>query len=430
MLAIERLTVEYSGRRVLDSLSLEVAAGSRAGVAGESGSGKTTLLKAVAGLLDSRDARVSGRCDSAGRIGYIPQEATHSLSPYLRVIDQVAELAKSRKQASAMLQSAGLDRRRQESYPHQLSGGERQRVLIQQALAMNPSVILADEPTANLDEATEAAMLDQIDDYLQRSRATLLVASHQESVFGRLGCRVHRLTPAPESTWSKAPPPASPDSADLLQIDQVTKSYFPRDFFLRRRPGIRALAGVSLKIRAGETIALVGPSGCGKSTLSRCLARRTRWDSGGIQYRGTDLRSLPALHGCVQLVQQEPSESLNPRMTVRQALDEASTKRDPALLDRLMLPGAWAGRKVSELSEGQRARIAIARCITALDGGLLILDESLSGLDPVTTRAVAGYIQDVQRETGMACLLTTHRFELAQAVAHRIVRMQEGRVDG
>ena len=426
MVVIDHLTVEYSGRRVLDSRSLEVRAGERVGVAGESGSGKTTLLKTVAGLLDS-GASVAGKREVLGRVGYIPQEATHSLSPYLRVIDQVAELAKSRDKASAMLAAAGLDRRRRESYPHQLSGGERQRVLIQQALAMDPSLVVADEPTANLDEATEAAMLDEIDAYLRTSGAALLIASHQESVFERLRCRMYRLTAAPETMTSPPPSPMRPETAEMIRIDNLSKSYVPRDFFLRRGTAVRALADVSMNIREGETIALVGPSGSGKSTLASCLARRARWDSGGIRYRGRELRSVENFQQCVQLVQQEPSESLNPRLTVRQALREAA-EPDPEILDRMSLPGDWFDRKIEELSEGQRARIAIARCVSALDGGLLILDESLSGLDPVTTRAVAGYLQQVQTDTGMACLLTTHRLELARSMAARIVEMRDGQV--
>ena len=427
MVVIDRLTVDYPGSRALNPLSLELADGERHGIAGESGSGKTTLLKTIAGLLDPR-ARIGGKCDSVGRIGYIPQEATHSLSPYLRVIDQVAELATSRELASTMLAHAGLDQRRQESYPHQLSGGERQRVLIQQALAMNPRILLADEPTSSLDEATEAEMLNQIDAYLSQSGATLLIASHHESIFEKLRCRVRRLTPAPDKSVGDPPTPLPSGTTNLIQLQRVTKSYFHRDFFLRARPVVRALDDVSLSIRAGETVALVGPSGSGKSTLARCLARRDHWDAGVISYRDRQLRAVPNLHRYVQLVQQEPSESLNPRFSVGKALREASPIRDPNPLEKLALHAGWMDRRVTQLSEGQRARIAIARCITALDGGLLILDESLSGLDLITTRAVVSYIRHVQQESGMACLLMTHRMDLARSVAHRVVHIHEGRI--
>jgi len=414
VVSIDRLSVAYSGFCALARISLEARPSERVGIAGESGCGKTTLLKAVAGLLDP-DAEVSGQCDASGTIGYSPQEATHSLSPYLRAIDQVAELAKSREEAAALFASAGLDRRRQQSYPHQLSGGERQRVLILQALAMHPAVILADEPTANLDEDTEAAMLGLLDSYLTRSGATLLVASHHENVFEKLGCRVCRLTPLPEMAPAASPTPCG--SAEIARVDGLSKTYSHRDFFLRTRPGTRALDGVSLQIHAGETVALVGPSGSGKSTLARCLARREHWDAGTIRVSGS-----------VQLVQQEPSESLNPRMTAGAALQEASSQADAGLLVQVGLPRGSIDRRVNQFSEGQRARIAIARSVAALNGGLLILDESLSSLDPATTQTAMRFIQEKQRETGMGCLLITHRVDLARGVAHRVLHMADGRI--
>ncbi len=417
MVLLDNLTIRYPEHPVVDSLSMTIQDGDRLGIAGESGSGKTTILAAIAGL-SSQNARITGRIETAGKIGYIPQEATNSLSPYLRVIEQVAELAKSTQDASSILESLGIDERRRRSYPHQLSGGERQRVLIAQALALQPRVILADEPTANLDENTEQMVLDRIEIYLAESNAALVIASHQPAVFDWLHCAVHRLSPVPLDEPLAAVERMPPGTDVAVRVEHLSKTYTHRDFFLRSRKAAQAITDLSLTIRPSETVALVGPSGSGKSTLARCLARRDRWDRGDITL------SNPA----VQLVQQEPSESLNPAWTISQVLREASPDISASLLEKIGLPASWIDRNVSHLSEGQRARIAIARSIAAAGAGLLILDESFASLDPESTRITVRYLREAQRATGMACLIVTHRMDFARAVSHRIVRLEAGRV--
>lgn len=411
--------MSYSGHCVVGPVTLTAQPGERIGIAGASGAGKTTLLTAVGGLRGA-GARIAGKIDVAGRIGYIPQEATHSLSPYLRVVDQVAEITGSRATAASLLAAAGIDARRQESYPHQLSGGERQRVLVQQALAANPGVILADEPTANLDEANEALVLDLLDGWVARSGAVLMIASHRENVFARLRCRVVRLTP--EWLAASAPRilPVAADARTVVRVEKLTKTYSTRDFFLRARRGPRILDEVSLEIRAGEIVALAGPSGSGKTTLARCLARREFPDSGQIERK----------QSAVQLVQQEPSESLNPACTLSAVLREASPRANGDVLEKVGLPQQWMGRKVAELSEGQRSRVAIARAVSAAGEGLLILDESLASLDAATVQSVVSFIHEAQRETGMACLLISHRADIVRGLAHRTLTLRGGRIEG
>lgn len=416
LLVLNQLSVHYSGNRVAGPLTLEIRPGERAGIAGASGSGKTTLLSLVAGLLDPR-GRVSGEIQVAGKTGYIPQESLNSLSPYLTALNQVAEIAGSRARASELLSAIGIEGERQQFYPHQLSGGERQRVLVQQALAANPDVIVADEPTANLDEATEARVLDLLAEWIASRGAALIIASHRESVFDRLGCRVVRLTPRSDE-FPASPPGVAADARTVVRVSGLVKTYAHRDFLLRERRGPRILDDVSLEIRAGETVALSGPSGSGKSTLARCLARRETWDAGQIDM--ADRRA--------QLVQQEPSESLNPNWTLAEVLREASKQAGAATLGSVGLPRQWLGRKVSELSEGQRSRVAIARAVSAAQDGLLILDESLASLDPSTLQAVSAFLQETQQASGMACLLITHRRDLANGLAHRALVMEGGRV--
>ncbi len=414
VLALRNVCLSYDQLPVLDGFHLQLGAGEVAGLAGESGCGKSTLLQAMAGMLPA-NAAITGRLEVPPRVGYIPQDLLASLSPFLTVGDQVADVAGSPCNAETLLESLGLmGARLRSSYPHQLSGGERQRVLIALALAGQPDLILADEPTAHLDAATEQLVLRVLLDAVRRSGAALLIASHRESVFRQLRCPVHRLTPLVE------PAPLEPhvSSTDaVLDVRGITKDYFRRDWLLRETLRVRALSDVSFSIRAGETVALVGPSGAGKSTLAHCIAGREPWDAGHILLRAR-----------VQIVPQEPSESLNPRMTIGECFEEACGHADPAFLEQVALPAAWMPRKTRELSEGQRARVAIARSIAALNGGLLILDESLSGLDPATRRHVLVHLTNVQATTGLGCLLITHDPELAAEVGARAIRLQSGRV--
>lgn len=402
MVRLRDFSVELGGRRVFDPITLSVAPGERVGLAGESGCGKTTILKALAGLLA---AKAQGEMAAPEDVGYVPQESIESLSPYLTVLEQ------SERDLLARL---GLeDARLMNSYPHQLSGGQRQRVLIAQGLMSRHALLICDEPVANLDAVTARRTLQIIDEYLRKTGAALLVASHREDVFAQLGCRVHRMTP--ESEVEARPAESLLRDREVLVAKDVSKTYFVRDFLLRRRPSILALTRVSLSVRAGEMVAIVGPSGAGKSTLVRCLTGRERADRGTIDARST--------HRAVQLVPQDASESLNPRVTVLEAMREARADANMGCL-----PENWASRKTGELSTGQRARVAVARALAALDQGFAVLDESLSGLDVATANAVIGEIRAAQREKGIACLLIAHEESMVARVADRVIRMDQGRM--
>jgi peptide/nickel transport system ATP-binding protein len=418
------LTVRYSGSTpVIERFSMSLDRGDRVGITGESGCGKSTLLKTITRLLPD-SAACEGSLDVSGAIGYIPQEGLQSLSPYLPAADQVTDLTHSREETRRLFARVGLGEPRfQHVYPHQLSGGERQRVLAVQALAVRPNVIVADEPTSNLDAANEEVVLELLDEYARETGAAILIASHRERVFGRLGCRVHTMAgtlaaPAELGTIERK------HGDPLLTVRDLSKQYFRRDWLARQHPITRALDHVSLEVFSGECVAVTGRSGAGKSTLARCIAGREASDAGSIEWHG-DRQATPRER--VQLVQQEPSESLNPRMTISEVLREACGEADPGLLEAVRLPGDWLGRKVTALSEGQRARIAIARSAARLKGGLLILDESLSGLDRATRGHIVNFLT-TQQQNGLSILLITHDLNVAQEFGARILRMEAGRV--
>jgi len=414
---LRNLGVSYQGREpVVRDFSLELAAGDRVGLAGESGCGKTSLLRAAAGLLPESGS-VTGVLRTEGRIGYIPQEGLNSLSPFLTTGEQVAELS-SAADAARLLREVGLrEQRFYEAYPHQLSGGERQRVLVAQALALEPRLILADEPTANLDPANEALVLDVLDAYVRRTVAAMLIASHRERVFDRLECTVRRMTPVANAAPRTTAPLQGPGNP-LLSVCELKKMYLRRGWFTQTRPVALALDGVSLEIAAGESVAILGPSGAGKSTLARCIAGRERWDDGTIKWHSS---------GEVQLVEQEPSDSLNPRLTISEVMREAVAGQRSDMLRKIDLPVEWWNRKVSELSEGQRARVAILRT-AARRPAMLILDESLSGLDPKTRSVILAYLTALQREQGLSLLLITHDEDVAREAGSRLVHLSGGRI--
>lgn len=403
----EDFGIQYPGALVFNNLTFELGAGDRCGLSGDSGSGKTTLLRAIAGMTP-REAIVNGTCRLSARVGYIPQEGLNSLSPFLTVGQQLAHLANSRTIAERLLGRVGLGAPRfYDAYPHQLSGGERQRVLIAQALALEPTLIVADEPTANLDPDMETQVLKLLDECAHETGAAILIASHRDRVFTQLGCRMVYLTPPSDGAEIAAVPFCQPCIA--ARVQHVAKAY--------ARPAVRVLEDVCFEVRAGECVAIVGASGAGKSTLARCLARREDVDSGSIECTGA-----------VQLVQQEPSESLNPRFTIGQAIAEACGDRSISL-DSIGLPSGWLNRKVSALSEGQRARVAILRSAESLgQSGLLILDESLAGLDSRTRSGIVKYLNVLRLERGLALLLITHDREAASELGSRVLRLERGRI--
>ncbi|MCC7048147.1 MAG: dipeptide ABC transporter ATP-binding protein, partial [Alphaproteobacteria bacterium] len=356
------------------------------------------------------------------------------------------------------------------AYPHQLSGGQRQRIMIAMAVALEPALIIADEPTTALDVTTQAQILELIKD-IQRQFATgVLFITHDFGVVAEIAHRVAvmrhgrlvefgptaEVLSRPREAYTRmliaavpgmAPPSRQPGQApaaakeEVLRVDSLAKTYETGGWLGRKR-SVRAAAGVSLCVRRGETLGIVGESGSGKSTVARCVARLIDPTAGSILIGGQDIARLAAgalrpYRRKVQVIFQDPYRSLNPRRTIRQSLVEgpmnyglaagAALERATALLDLVGLDANALDRYPHQFSGGQRQRICIARAL-AMEPELLIADEPVSALDVSVQAQVLDLIEDVRRRLELAILFITHDLRVAARVCDRVVVMRRGEV--
>ncbi|MEO9175777.1 MAG: ABC transporter ATP-binding protein, partial [Gaiellales bacterium] len=402
VLHLRGLRVALEDVALVDGVDLELAAGERVGLIGESGSGKSLTALAVMGLLaDELEASGSARLGAeellelperelarlrGDRISMVFQEPMTALDPLLRVGRQVAEVvqlhrdvtrAEALTRAGELLARVGLGAAdaRLDAYPHQLSGGQRQRVLIAMALACDPAVLIADEPTTGLDVTVQAQILDLLDELVAERGTALLFITHDLAVIARLcervavmyeGQIVERGTTsevfgAPRHPHTQAllagtralsdAPIAAPVAADrpiVLETRALVRDYaLPRTSLRRRPPVVHALRGIDLAVRRGERFGIVGESGSGKSTLARLLVALDRPTCGAVLFEGAEIsdrneRELRELRRQAQIVFQDPHGSLDPRMRVRELLLEP--------LRSLVVPGDH-GARVRELLE-------------------------------------------------------------------------------
>ena len=479
----------------VSGLSLSVERGKTLCIVGESGSGKSMTAHAAMGLLPPgvrvqagsirldgqelplQDERAMQRI--RGRdMGMIFQEPMTSLNPIMRVRDQIAEVFAAhgaggerglRKRIEALLEEMGLPdpRRIAGSYPHQLSGGQRQRVMIAMALALNPKLLIADEPTTALDVTTQAQILGLIQRLREVHGTAVLFITHDFGVVAEIADEVAVLNggemvehgPAgtlltdPQHPYTKrlleavptlVPPPRRDMSGaePVLGIERLHKTYGRRSRWFPGRPLVTAVNDVSFSIRRGETLALVGESGSGKSTLARCLVRLVEPDSGKVEVGGLSILEMPQRRfrthrGRIQIVFQDPFASLNPRRKVGRIIAEGpeaqgvpraeAMARARELLELVGLPAQAVGRYPHEFSGGQRQRIGIARAL-ALDPDVLIADEAVSALDVSVQARILDLIRELQVRLGIAILFVTHDLRVAAQVCDRIAVMQHGRI--
>ena len=498
VLEIENLTLALPGgadrAHAVQDLSLSIEAGQTLCVVGESGSGKSMTAHAVMRLLP-RAVRPAGGAirlngtdvlslsdaamrDVRGRdIGMIFQEPMTSLNPVMRVSDQIAETfeahgALSRRErgerAVALLDEVGLPdpARLARAYPHELSGGQRQRVMIAMALALEPKLLIADEPTTALDVTTQAQILRLIDNLRRKHGTAVLFITHDFGVVAEIADRVAVLQEGvcveegavaevlqrPRHEYTKRllaavpslvpPPPKELSGAKpSLEVEHLSKVYRGRGFFRRGRE-VRAADDVSFSVRRGETLGLVGESGSGKSTVGRCLLRLIEPDAGAIRIGELSVRELSAAafrphRKRIQMVFQDPFASLNPRRTVGRIVAEGpiahgvpkrdALQRAQKLLDLVGLSASAVDRYPHEFSGGQRQRIGIARAL-ALEPEVLVADEPVSALDVSVQAQILDLIRDLQQRLGLAILFVTHDLRVAAQVCDLIAVMQTGRI--
>ncbi|WP_280264025.1 ABC transporter ATP-binding protein [Nocardia abscessus] len=500
-LSIESLSVTFAtdagAVHAVTDVSYEVYPGEVLAIVGESGSGKSVSSRTAMGLLPET-ATVRGLVTlgteqvtamsekqltalRGGAISMVFQEPGLALDPLFTVGFQIGEALRahtklSKKAAKAraveLLRLVGLPdpEHRVDYYPHQLSGGQKQRVVIAIAIACEPKVIIADEPTTALDVTVQAEILALLRDLRDRTGSAIVLITHNMGVVADIADRVvvmrdgavveqapvDELFARPAADYTRALLAAVPhlgteqlehgpsDSArtegdPVLEVRDLVVE-FPGPF---GRPRLRAVDGVSLRIGPGETLGLVGESGSGKSTIGRCVAALQRPTSGVVRVRGQDIaglspRKLRPIRRRFGFVFQDPASSLNPRLTVGECVAEplivhkagSSAQiraRVRRLLDDVRLPAGTERRYPHELSGGQRQRASLARALV-LDPDLLVADEPTSALDVSVQAAVLELFGQLQRECGWACLFISHDLAVVDQLADRIMVLRDGAV--
>ncbi|MCP2258348.1 peptide/nickel transport system ATP-binding protein [Streptoalloteichus tenebrarius] len=511
VVAVEDLRIAFPGETgevvAVDGLSFTLSPGAALGLVGESGSGKSATALALLGLHRGSSARVSGRVEVAGvdlgaasaeevrrlrgrRIAMIFQDPLSALDPYYSVGDQIAEVCRvhtgmDRRAAWAravtVLDRVGIPSaaRRARSHPHEFSGGMRQRAMIAMALACEPDVLVADEPTTALDVTVQAQILDLLHELREESGMALLLVTHDLGVaagnvddvlvmhagvavergpVGRvlsaptepytreLVAAVPRIeTPRRSIVDTKGVTPSSTvdkNAEPLVRITELRRHFRQRGGLFRRGEPVRAVDGVSLGVLRGETLGIVGESGSGKTTLARMMVRLLDPTSGTIHFDGHDLASLPEkrlrpLRRDLQMVFQDPASSLNPRRTVGDSIadplrihgaDESEIRRVVAeMMERVGLDPARRDRYPHEFSGGQRQRVGIARALV-LRPRLLVCDEPVSALDVSTQSRVVRLLADLKREFDLTLVFVAHDLALVRQVSDRVAVMRAGQV--
>ena len=515
LLSIRDLRVDFRMGRLpavqaVRGVSFDIDEHSTVALVGESGSGKSVTAMSIVHLLPD-NARRSGRILYGGRdllqagadamralrrreIACVFQDPMSSLNPVLPVGLQLCEplLAhlkmsprQARERAEALLAEVGMPepKRRLDAYAHELSGGQQQRVMIAMALACEPKLLIADEPTTALDVTIQRQILELLAALKARHRMSLLFISHDLGVVGEIADRVvvmrrgqvreqgpvAQIFTAPQDAYTRAllacrpnlsGPPArlrviddfiagdapaptprgakDPQAPVVLEVRALAKSFWLRQGLFGKRE-FKAVRDVSFALRRGHTLGVVGESGSGKTTLGLTLLRLLEPSGGAVLLDGRDLRetSTLALRRRLQIVFQNPYASLNPRFTIGQTLVEPMAihgigahlaereQRARELLAKVGLDGHAFGKYPHEFSGGQRQRVAIARCLT-LQPEVLVLDEAVSALDVSVQAQVLNLLRDLQDELGLAYVFISHDLGVVRFMSDEVLVMKDG----
>ncbi|MCZ4120100.1 ABC transporter ATP-binding protein [Streptomyces sp. H39-S7] len=490
--------------RAVDGLSFRLEAGGALGIVGESGSGKSATAYALLDLHRGTGARTAGTVRVAGtdvlaaddaelrrlrggRAAMVFQDPLSSLDPYYAIGDQIAEVYRvhvkatrraARERAVQVLDRVGIPdaARRSRARPHEFSGGMRQRALIAMALACEPRLLIADEPTTALDVTVQAQILDLLHELRAETGMGLLLVTHDLGVVAgsvddilvmRNGTAVERgavgaVLDAPREPYTRALLAAVPQVDAARPVALVKQRTAPeaeeappaneaplleavglRREFGKRRDTVTAVDGVSLTVRRGETLGIVGESGSGKTTLGRMLVRLLDPTDGELRYDGRDIgslgdKALRPLRRDLQMVFQDPVSSLNPRRSIGESIadplratggmsDKAIVERVRELLERVGLEPDWYHRYPHEFSGGQRQRVGIARAL-APSPKLIVCDEPVSALDVTTQAQVVALLGELQRDLGLSLVFIAHDLAVVRQVSDRVAVMRAGKI--
>ena len=500
LLSVRDLSVAFAqgGREqiAVDHVSFDIAQGETIALVGESGSGKSVSALSVLKLLpypsashpsgsilfNGQDLLAKNDADLRkvrGRdITMIFQEPMTSLNPLHTVERQIGEVLKlhqgmndrqARDRTIALLLEVGIrePEKRLDAYPHQLSGGQRQRVMIAMALANEPKLLIADEPTTALDVTVQAQILELLDGLKARNGMSMLFITHDLGIVRRIADRVcvmnkgrivesgptERIFADPQHEYTrhllaaepKGQPPRSDPAARPVMTGEDMKVWFPikKGFMRRTVDHVKAVDGIDVTVRAGQTVGVVGESGSGKTTLGLALCRMIS-SRGAIRFAGRQIDSLSfnemrPLRSEVQIVFQDPFGSLSPRMSVSEIIEEglrihqpklSADERDDLVVDVLNEVGLDPDtrfRYPHEFSGGQRQRIAIARAMV-LKPKFVMLDEPTSALDMSVQAQVVDLLRDLQKKHDLAYLFISHDLRVVRALANEVIVMRNGKV--
>lgn len=493
LIEIRDLKVAFSGQEVVHGIDLDIRRGECLALVGESGSGKSVTAHSILRLLPASITTTSGgicyngenlvtadekrlRTLRGNRIAMIFQEPMTSLNPLHTVEWQISEVLAlhkglggkhARARVIELLELVGIREplKRLKAYPHQLSGGQRQRVMIAMALANEPELLIADEPTTALDVTVQQKILELLKDLQARLGMSLLLISHDLNLVRRIAQRVcvmrngvvveqnscQALFSAPQHTYTRTLIDAEPDggpvattsNASLVHAQDVRVWFpLPKPLFSRQRHYVKAVDGVSFELKKGRTLGIVGESGSGKSTLGQAILRLVQ-AQGGIRFQGQAIetfnaRQMRPLRRHMQVVFQDPFGSLSPRMSVAQIIREGldiheigtPKERESAIirvLQKVGLDPETRHRYPHEFSGGQRQRIAIARALV-LQPELILLDEPTSALDRTVQKQVVDLLRNLQAIHGLTYLFISHDLAVVRALAHDLIVIKDGKV--
>ena len=497
---VRRLSVDFqAGDQVahaVRNVSFTINKGETVALVGESGSGKTVSAQSILKLLPYPTAsHPSGeiffhgkdllslnesemRAIRGRRISVIFQEPMTSLNPLHTIEQQVGEVLQvhhgwtrneARPRVVELLRKVGIrdPEKRLRDYPHQLSGGQRQRVMIALALANEPELLIADEPTTALDVTIQAQILELLQELQHEMGMAMLLITHDLGIVRKMAERVYvmkdgqvvehgatsEVFSAPKAAYTqhllsaepKGHPPKPDDTAPVVLETENLKVWFPvrRGLLQRTVDHVKAVDGLSLQIRAGQTVGVVGESGSGKTTLGLALLRLIS-SEGPIVYVGNRIdgatfRQMRPLRKEMQVVFQDPFGSLSPRLSVGQIIEEGLLIQSPGMayverreavaraLDEVGLDPAAQDRYPHEFSGGQRQRIAIARAMV-LEPKFVMLDEPTSALDMSVQAQIVDLLRDLQQRRQLAYLFISHDLKVVRALSNHVIVMQNGNV--